>query len=105
MGRMPKFVFGMLFLFLVLGGTIFAQEQYGYVRGVVFNPEGIPLAGVKITFEGPYAPSVFTTEERGIFRFINVSQGIYTAKFEAAGFKSSTFKKISSSKSGPTSIY
>ena len=42
MGRMPKFMFGMLVLFFVLGAVIFAQEQYGYVRGVVFDPDGNP---------------------------------------------------------------
>jgi len=73
---------------LVLSGLTYAQEQYGNVRGQVVDTDGQPLPGVAVTLESPlFAPRSETTFPSGIFRFINVTPGVYTLKCGLQGFK------------------
>ncbi|MCJ7586625.1 MAG: carboxypeptidase-like regulatory domain-containing protein [Candidatus Aminicenantes bacterium] len=65
-----------------------AQEQYANVRGQVVDTDGQPLPGVAVTLESPlFAPRSETTFSSGIFRFINVTPGVYTLKCGLQGFK------------------
>jgi hypothetical protein len=77
-----------LITFLLITGLSFTQEQYGNIRGVVMDVDGVPLAGVTVTLESErYASRSVITSEGGIFRFINVSLGICKVKCELPGFK------------------
>lgn len=69
-------------------GPSMAQEQYANVRGQVVDTDGQPLPGVAVTLQSPlFAPRSETTFPSGIFRFINVTPGVYTLKCELQGFK------------------
>jgi len=83
-----------LIIFSLISSFVTAQEQYGFIRGLVFNSAGEPLEDVLITLEGPYAPISNKTTNRGQFRFVNVLRGTYTAKFEASGYKTYLQKNI-----------
>jgi len=73
-------------IFLLVAGLSFSQQQYGNIRGIVADPEGMPLPGVSVTLEGAIAPASTITSESGAFRFVNLAPGIYTCKFELSGF-------------------
>ncbi len=78
----------LLITFFLITGLSFAQVQYGNIRGVVSDDEGIPLPGVTVTLESErYASRSAITSEGGIFRFINVSMGICRVKCELPSFK------------------
>ncbi len=73
---------------LVLAGAAVAQEQYGNIRGVVVDADGRPLPGAMLTLESAlYAPRAAVSSTAGLFRFINITAGIYKLKCELAGFK------------------
>ncbi len=73
---------------LLVTGPAFGQEQYGNIRGIVVDEEGLPLPGVTVTLEsGLFAPRSVVTSEAGLFRLINVTHGVYSLKCELAGFK------------------
>lgn len=77
----------MLTIFLLITGLCSAQEQYGNIRGSVTDTEGTPLPGVTVSLESEqYAPRYVITSESGVFRFINVSLGVYQIKCELPGF-------------------
>ena len=77
-----------LSLFLLLSGVAFGQEQYGNIRGVVLDDDGNPLPGTTLLLESAKFPSRSAlSSEGGIFRFINLSPGIYSLRCELAGFK------------------
>ncbi len=73
-------------IFILLTFYSFGQEQYGNIRGTVVDPDGMPLPGVTVTLEGPYAPKSLVTSGGGIFRFINILPGTYSVKCELSGF-------------------
>lgn len=65
-----------------------AQRTTGDIRGVVTDESGAILPGVTVTLRGPGVPGAPTTvtNESGIYRFPNVSPGIYDITAELAGF-------------------
>jgi hypothetical protein len=85
---MPMKAKALLGALLILSGLTYAQEQYGNVRGQVVDTDGQPLPGVTVTLESPlFAPRSVTTFPSGIFRFINITPGVYTLKCGLQGFK------------------
>ena len=78
-----------LFICLILFSSLaFSQEQYGNIRGVVTDEQGVPIPGVTVTLESElYNPRSLITTEGGIFRFLNVSVGKCRVKCELSGFK------------------
>lgn len=80
--------FILLTTFLFFVGLCFSQEQYGNIRGLVLDEEGVPLPGVTVTLESElYNPRSVITSEGGVLRFINVSLGMCRVKCELSGFK------------------
>ncbi len=74
---------------LYLAGITFAQQQYGNIRGVVVDAESSPLPGATVTLESAQLPSrSIMSSEGGVFRFINLTPGIYQLRCELAGFTS-----------------
>ena len=72
---------------LLLSGTAFAQVQYGNIRGVVVDADGNPLPGATLTLESTLFPSrSITSSEIGVFRFLNLTPGIYRLRCELTGF-------------------
>ncbi len=81
-----------LFMFLlcliVLSSFTFSQEQYGNIRGVVVDEQGEPLPGATVTLECTmFGQRSLSASGGGVFRFLNLSPGIYSLKCELMGFK------------------
>ncbi len=73
---------------LLFSGLCLSQEQYGNVRGVVIDEQGIPLPGVAVSLDSElYTDRAVVTTESGIFRFINLAPGICLVKCEMPGFR------------------
>ncbi|TRZ92735.1 TonB-dependent receptor [bacterium] len=89
MGRFRSVNLALAFcLSILFVGPSMAQEQYANVRGQVVDTDDQPLPGVTVTLESPlFAPRSETTFPSGIFRFINVTPGVYTLKCGLQGFK------------------
>jgi hypothetical protein len=74
-------------LFL-LAGIAGAQVQYGNIRGIVVDAQGGPLPGTAVSLESARFPSrTAVCSEGGVFRFLNLTPGIYKLRCELAGFK------------------
>jgi hypothetical protein len=79
----------LLVALLLLSGFAFAQQQYGNIRGVVVDNEGGPLPGATVSLESAQFPSrSVLCSVSGIFRFLNLTPGIYKLRCELAGFRS-----------------
>src|SRR5258708_3064082 len=66
-----------------------AQSQTGEVFGKVTDGSGAVLPGVTVTLSGPVLlqPLSAVTGETGTFQFPRIEIGVYSVKFELAGFK------------------
>ena len=72
----------------------YAQE-FGSIRGKVFDKEGNVLPGVNVTLTGlKTAPRSVITSSEGNFRFMNLPVGEYVVKFELQGFKTIVREKL-----------
>ena len=77
-----------LALFLLPIGASFSQEQYGNIRGVVTDAGGEPIPGAALALESALlSPRSALSSAGGVFRFINITPGIYRLKCELQGFK------------------
>ncbi len=74
----------------VLVGSASAQVESGEVLGRVTDTTGAVLPGVSVTIEGPtlLQPATAVTAESGAYRFPRLSTGLYTLRFQLAGFGS-----------------
>ncbi len=68
--------------------TAVAQVQYGSIFGRVTDATSAVLPGVEVTVQGPalLQPMTVVTAESGGYRIANVPVGVYTVRFELAGF-------------------
>lgn len=75
--------------FVVFASPLSAQILTGEIFGKVTDSSGAVLPGVTVTLEGPalIRPEVATTTETGAYSLPRVQVGIYTIRFELAGFK------------------
>ena len=79
----------LLVALLLISGFAFSQQQYGNIRGVVVDNEGGPLPGATVSLESAQFPSrSVLCSVSGIFRFLNLTPGIYNLRCELAGFRS-----------------
>ena len=81
-------------LFLVAGGSAFAQLQTGNLYGTVTDEPGAPLPGVTVTLAGGGAPQVQVTNAQGQFRFLGLGPGSYSLKAELEGFSTIDYPNI-----------
>nr|HRC84194.1 TonB-dependent receptor [Thermoanaerobaculia bacterium] len=63
-----------------------AQLQYGNLYGTVTDADGQALPGVTVTATGAAGSLVQVTDEKGQFRFLNLSPGTYQVRAELSGF-------------------
>ncbi len=77
----------LLMIFFLIAVFVSAQE-FGSIKGVVKDAEGIHLPGVNVTLTGSkIAPMSDITSEKGNFRFLNLPVASdYALKFELDGF-------------------
>jgi Carboxypeptidase regulatory-like domain len=73
-------------LLLVLSPLASAQQLTGNIYGNVEDEQGGRLPGVTVTLSGIGAPRTQTTDERGEYRFLNLSPGVYMLTYELQGF-------------------
>ncbi len=67
-----------------------AQTQTGTITGTVTDEQNAVLPGVTVTLASPaiIRPQSSVTNERGAYGFIALPPGVYTLKFDLAGFAS-----------------
>jgi hypothetical protein len=74
---------------LVLGAPqALALEQTGKITGTVYDPDGVPLAGVNVMVTSPQlmGERKVQTGEDGSFLFFGLPPGVYTLQVEQSGF-------------------
>jgi len=72
--------------------NVWAQRTTGDIRGVVTDESGAVLPGVTVTLSGPAVQGTPSTvsNESGVYRFPNLSVGVYQVSAELAGFATKT---------------
>ncbi len=97
----------MTLMFLVAGFSLFAfaQTETGQIGGVVTDPSGAVVAGVKVTAisNNTQTTRVVTSDSNGSYIITNLQPGIYDVKFEGQGFSEQT-KKVQVTVGGRTGV-
>jgi len=86
---MKKSVFFTMFLLLVAVHITFPQARTGVLTGRITDDQGEALPGVSVTITSPalIQGSLGTvSNERGLYRFINLPPGVYALKAEIQAF-------------------
>src|SRR4051794_4136510 len=65
--------------------SVSAQLQTGNIYGKVQQKDGSTIPGATVTLSGVGAPQTFISDDKGNFRFINLSPGTYTVTAEMEG--------------------
>jgi hypothetical protein len=76
----------MSFALAAAAGAAYAQSLYGTVEGTITDEQGAVLPGVTATLTGPQGAQTAVSDEKGQFRFVGVSPGLYLLKVELQGF-------------------
>ena len=77
-------------LFLLVPGVLNAQRLTGNIKGTVMDETGVPLPGVTVEISSPElmgGSHSQTTDEKGLYRFVNLPPGIYQMVFSLPGFQ------------------
>jgi hypothetical protein len=85
-----RFTAALTAIAMVLGALpALAQQQTGEIFGKVTDQSGAVLPGVAVTVTAPslLQPLTAITSESGTFQFPRLDVGIYSVRFELAGFK------------------
>src|SRR5262245_29573477 len=85
-----------LFLLLILVIPLFAQTPSGEISGVVYDPNGSVVVGVKVTLSNAATNAVreVVTNESGLYAIPAIPPGVYTLKVEKTGFRAIERKNI-----------
>src|SRR5271156_4530780 len=93
----PKFWSPILATVLFLGACFTARGQstFGSISGTVKDASGAAIAGAQVTVTSTAtgAQQTFTTDQNGLYSFLNLNPGDYTADEDKTGFK--RFKQAS----------
>src|SRR6184192_643694 len=75
--------------FLAATAIASAQQPTGEIFGKATDQSGAVLPGVTVTLTSPILlePLTAVTSETGTYQFPRLEIGVYTVKFELAGFK------------------
>ncbi|HPW17560.1 MAG TPA: TonB-dependent receptor [Candidatus Aminicenantes bacterium] len=79
-----------LLVLLLAAATAAAQVRTGVLTGRVLDDQGEPLPGVVVTITSPamiQGTRAETTNDRGLYRFINLDPGVYALKAELPSFQ------------------
>jgi hypothetical protein len=89
--------FPILATVLLLGGCFTARGQstFGSISGTVKDASGAAIAGAEVTLTSTAtgAKETFTTDQNGLYTFLNVNPGEYSVDVDKTGFK--RFKQAS----------
>ena len=88
MVKKRRFVVTVLVLLLASAAAV-AQVRTGILTGRVVDDQGEPLPGVTITVSSPaliQGSMSETTNDRGVYRFMNLDPGVYALKAELQAF-------------------
>jgi hypothetical protein len=80
----------LLLAFALLPSTLSAQTlQTGDIRGKAADASGAVLPGVAVTLASPVliTPKIATTDQQGVYTFLQLTPGTYSVVFELAGFR------------------
>src|SRR5215510_3944290 len=85
-----------LFLLLLVVIPLFAQTPSGEISGVVYDPNGSVVVGVKVTLTNAATNAVreVVTNESGLYAIPAIPPGVYTLKVEKTGFRAIERKNI-----------
>jgi Ca-activated chloride channel family protein len=86
---MKRILYLAVMLIMVLAFTIMANAyaQHGTIYGTVVLDDGSAVPGVAVTLTGSNVNKITTiTNEKGTYRFLNLSPGTYELRFELEGF-------------------
>ena len=75
-------------LLIALAWPAAAAEQNGKMNGTVYDPDGVPLAGVTVTIssDNMMGKRKIQTSEEGSFLFFGLPPGKYTLEIDQSGF-------------------
>src|SRR5579871_4060754 len=75
--------------FVLMAGTAFGQLPTSSVTGNVVDPQGLPIAGARVTItnEGTRVASDVSTTSSGEFAISGLAPGSYTVAVNQSGFK------------------
>src|SRR3569833_16776 len=90
------FLFLLFCVFLLAAGAIFGQEVTANVTGVVTDPSGAAIAGVKVTATDTQRGTQYSgeTNNDGRYRISNLLVGSYDVKAEGKGFQTATVSNL-----------
>ena len=79
-----------LFLACTLAtGTLMAQTTKGDIQGRVDDDTGAPLPGVTVTLSSAATgDQTAVTDTRGLYKFLALTPGTFSVKFDLSGFQS-----------------
>ncbi len=85
-----------IFLLLILVIPLFAQTPSGEISGVIYDPNGSVVAGVRVTLTNAATNAVreVATNESGLYAIPAIPPGVYTLKVEKTGFRAIERKNI-----------
>jgi hypothetical protein len=81
--------FGAILLGCVLSGPARAQSRTGRLEGTIYDDEGMPLAGARVSASSPTqigGRRTTTTGDDGSFRFIGLIPGVFRVSGSKTGF-------------------
>src|SRR6202453_3455743 len=76
-------------LFVACCVTAHGQSTFGSISGTVKDASGAAIAGAQVTLTSTAtgAQETFTTDQNGLYSFVNVNPGEYTVDVDKTGFK------------------
>src|SRR6202453_1808726 len=76
-------------LFVACCVTAHGQSTFGSISGTVKDASGAAIAGAQVTLTSTAtgAQETFTTDQNGLYTFVNVNPGEYTIDVDKTGFK------------------
>lgn len=84
-----------LALIVLVSSFGFSQQRTGNIRGQVVDEDGVPIPGVTVTcISDLIGQMAFITTDKGSFRFISLSPGMYVLRAELEGFSTVTREKV-----------
>jgi len=74
---------------LVCGSVALGQRTFGAVGGTITDPSAAVIAGAQVTLTnlGTTARQITTSNEAGIYQFVNIPPGDYQIEAEKTGFR------------------
>jgi hypothetical protein len=93
---MQKRILTLLAGLILVAGAVFGQVTSARILGTVSDNEGSVLPGVAIEATSPklVGKAATVSDEKGIFRLLNLVPGTYEVKFELAGFQTLVRKDV-----------